>query len=295
MDRYSETTVECNDGTHIWYRSIGSREPTMVLCDGVGCDGFVWKYIVPHFENTHRIIHWNYRGHGKSETPENLDHLGIEQCAEDLKTVLDDAGVSRPAVLLGHSMGVQVILEFYHRHPERVLALVPITGSYGRAVDHVHDSGLAKKVLPMAKYMVDNFNPLVQEIWRRLLHSELAFQYATIFEINGRLNKREDFFPYLEHLSTIDPLVFFRTLESAARHTAEPYLGDIKVPTLIVAAEKDRFTPYWISRRMHTLIPDSELLTLPMCSHTGPIELPDLANLGIEKFLERLSDANQTN
>ncbi|HUU00483.1 MAG TPA: alpha/beta hydrolase [Myxococcota bacterium] len=293
MDRYSETTVTAGDGTPIWYRSIGSLEPTLVLNDGIGCDGFVWKYIVPHFETSHRIIHWNYRGHGKSGAPENLDNLGIEECAEDLKIVLDDAGVTQPAVLLGHSMGVQVILEFYHRYPDRVCALVPVTGSYGRAIDHIHDSGLGKKILPLAGYLADNFKPVVGEVWRHLVHSELAFQYASIFEINGRLNKREDFFPYLEHLSRMDPVVFMRTLEGAARHTAEPYLADIKVPTLIVAGEKDRFTPYWISRRMHTLTPDSELLTLPMCSHTGPIELPELVNLGIEKFMARLQSADE--
>jgi hypothetical protein len=37
------------------------------------------------------------------------------------------------------------------------------------------------------------------------------------------------------------------------------------------------------------MIPNSQLLTLPMGSHTGPIELPELTNLRIEKFLEEVS------
>jgi len=289
MDHYAETTVTTADGTPVWYRRIGSLDPTLVLCDGVGCDGYVWKYLIPHFENRHRIIHWNYRGHGKTPPPENLDNLGIEECAEDLNVVMEDAGLENPVILLGHSMGVQVILEFYHRYPQKVLSLIPVTGSYGRAIDHVHDTGLARKIFPLAKYMVGNFNPIVKEVWRQLVHSEFGYKYATTFEINGKLVKREDFFPYLDHLSRMDPDIFMRTLEGAARHTAEPYLPDIKVPTLIVAGELDKFTPHWISRRMHTLIPNSELLTLPMCSHTGPIELPDLTNLGIEKFISSLT------
>ncbi len=274
MDHYTEKMVESFDGTNIWYRRIGTGEPTLVLCDGVGCDGYVWKYLVPHLEGKYRIVHYNYRGHGKSETPDNLENLGIEECVEDLKCVLDDAGVEQPAVLAGHSMGVQVILEFYHRYPGRVHALIPITGSYGKAIDHVHNSGLAKQILPLAKYAVANFNPVIKELWRRVVHSDLAFLYACRFEINADLIKKGDFFPYLEHLSRMDPVVFTRTVEGAARHTAEPYLPEIKVPTLIVAGEADKFTPYWISRRMHTMIPDSQLLTLPMGSHTGPIELP---------------------
>jgi pimeloyl-ACP methyl ester carboxylesterase len=255
----------------------------------VGCDGFVWKYLIPHLEDKYRIVHYNYRGHGKSESPANIENLGIEECVEDLKAVLDDAGVDRPAVLAGHSMGVQVVLEFWHRYPEHVLALIPVTGSYGKAIDHVHDSGLAKQFFPLVKYAATNFSPLVKEFWKRAVHSDFAFLYATKFEINKDLIKKDDFFPYLEHLSRMDPLVFLRTVEGAARHTAEPFLHEITVPTLIVAGEADKFTPYWLSRRMHTMIPDSQLLTLPMGSHTGPIELPELTNLRIEKFLEEVS------
>lgn len=289
MDQYNETTVASFDQTPIWYRSIGSGEPTLVLCDGVGCDGFVWKYFIPHFEKKYRMIHYNYRGHGKTPVPANLDNLGIEECAEDLRYVLDDAGENRPVVLIGHSMGVQVILEFYHRYPERVLALVTLTGSYAKAIDHVHDTGLFKQLFPAVKSFTSRFNPLVREFWKRLVHSELGFKYATTFEINAQLVKREDFFPYLEHLSRMDPVVFLRTLEGASRHTAEPYLPEIKVPTLIVAGEADKFTPYWISRRMHAMIPNATMLTLPMGSHTGPIELPELTNLRIEKFLNELT------
>lgn len=290
MDQYTETSVESLDGTPIWYRSIGSGEPCLVLCDGVGCDGYVWKYLIPHFEGRYRIIHWHYRGHGRSPVPSNLENLGIEECAEDLRAVLDHAGQREPVVLLGHSMGVQVILEYYHRYPDGVRALIPVTGSYGKAIDHVHDAGLAKRLFPLMRYASSRFAPLVTKVWRNIVGSDLAYWFATTFEINEGLIKREDFFPYLEHLSRMDPEVFLRTLASAARHTAEPYLPDIRVPTLIVAGEADHFTPYWISRRMHAMIPNSQLLTLPMGSHTGALELPELTNLRIDKFIRELTE-----
>ena len=43
---------------------------TLVLCDGIGCDGYAWKYLIRHFQRTCRIIHWQYRGHGKSGLPQ---------------------------------------------------------------------------------------------------------------------------------------------------------------------------------------------------------------------------------
>ena len=294
MDNYSEKTVESFDGTKIWYRIVGSGAPTLVLCDGVGCAGYVWKYLIPHFSGRHRIVHWNYRGHGKSAAPADIDNLGIEECCQDLEAVLDDAGEKDPVVLLGHSMGVQVILEFCHRHPERVCALVALTGSYGRAVDHVHDSSVVKTLFPLMKQAVESLNHLVRPLWRNLIHSQVAYHYATLFEINGSLIKKEDFYPYLEQLANMDPVVFVKTLEGAARHTAEPYLSEITQPTLIIAGERDRFTPHWISRRMQSLMQAAKLQTLPLASHTGPIEMPDLTNLSIEKFLSEIGDCRKT-
>jgi pimeloyl-ACP methyl ester carboxylesterase len=287
MDHYAENTIQSFDNTPIWYRRMGSHKPTIVLCDGVGCDGFIWKYIIKHFEEKYHIIHYNYRGHGKSPFSLDQENYGIEECAQDLKCVLDHAQITEPIFLLGHSMGVQVIFEFHNLYPERVKALIPVTGSYGKALDHVHDNGIVKKMFPILKYSMYHLRPIAHEIWTRLINSELAFIYSKMFEVNPKLTKREDLFPYLEHLSQMEPIAFIRSLEGAARHTAESYLSEIKIPTLIIASDKDQFTPYWISQRMHALIPGSEMLTLHTGSHIGPLEMPELTCLKIEKFIDQ--------
>jgi pimeloyl-ACP methyl ester carboxylesterase len=41
---------------------------------------------------------------------------------------------------MGHSMGVQLALEFHRRHPERVQALVLVCGSPGHLLDIFHDT-----------------------------------------------------------------------------------------------------------------------------------------------------------
>ena len=107
-----------------------------------------------------------------------------------------------------------------------------------------------------------------------MLPTELSLQYALWFEANRHLVRREDMQVYLSHLAQMDPLVFLRTLESAAEHTAWDHLAKIDVPTLIVAAEHDKFTPLWLSQRMHRAIPGSELLVVRSGTHSAPIELP---------------------
>ena len=117
--------AESADGTRIHWSATGAGAPVLVCCDGIGCDGFVWKYLVRDFSGRHRIVRWHYRGHGRSGNPSDPGRVGFDDLSADLEAVLR-ATRTEKAVLLGHSMGVQVVLEHHRRHPERVLALVPV-------------------------------------------------------------------------------------------------------------------------------------------------------------------------
>lgn len=288
MNKTIEKTLESFDQTPIWYRKIGSRNPKLVLNDGIGCDGFIWKYIISHFEKRFGIIHWNYRGHGKSASPNNLDNLGIDACVQDLKTVIKSAAPKAPVVLVGHSMGVQVILEYCHRYPKKVAALIIICGAAGHPINHIHNNSLFLRLFPLLRYATDRLDFIVRDAWQHLIHSEFAYLFANTFEINQNLANREDFEPYLAHLSRMDPIVFLRTLEAASKHTSEPYLEEIELPTLIVGGENDRFTPFWIAEKLHEHMPNSNLLALPEGTHVSPIEYPDTINQQIDKFLDEV-------
>ena len=289
MRFYCEDTLTTSDGAELWYAQLGEGSPPLVMCDGLGCDGFAWKYLTGLLAPRHRVLRWHYRGHGRSGVPADVTHVGVEWAADDLEAVMQAAGIAK-AVVLGHSMGVQVALEFHRRHPERVMALVPICGAYGNALDTVHDDTTIRLFVPYVHKLAQAFPSLAKAFTRALLPSELALQYALWFEVNRHLVRREDMQPYFMHLSKMDPMIFLRTMESAADHSAWEHLSSIHVPTLVIAAEQDRFTPLWLSERMHRAVPDSELLVVPSGSHTAVIELPELISLRIERFLkERVS------
>jgi pimeloyl-ACP methyl ester carboxylesterase len=122
-------------------------------------------------------------------------------------------------------------------------------------------------------------------IWRLTAGGELAYQFATHLEVNGKLVHREDFAPYFAHLSGMDPRLFLGMLREASEHSAWDHLPSVDVPTLIVAGTDDTFTPYWLSQQMHGRIRGSELLTVPGGTHVAPIEHPELIALRLEKFL----------
>jgi len=121
-----------------WRHAGGGPKPTFVCCNGLGVSTFFYKYIVERFAPEHGVLVWDYRGHGRSAPPpEPLDEadLSIETCADDLALVLDTAGVEGPIVLLGHSMGCQVLLEYAYRHPHDVAGMVLLFGTAGRPLD----------------------------------------------------------------------------------------------------------------------------------------------------------------
>ena len=57
-------------------------------------------------------------------------------------------------------------------------------------------------------------------------------------------------------------------------------------PILIIAGQKDTFTPAWLSRRMARLVPDAQMLLVPLGTHVAPLEQPELIELRLSRFLE---------
>jgi pimeloyl-ACP methyl ester carboxylesterase len=277
------------DETPIYFTVKGITDgPTVVLCDGVGCDGYIWKYIAQELSERYLVVHFHYRGHGRSPSPRDPRRVEIVDLSKDLLGVLEAAIPQGGKVaILGHSMGVQVALETYRRHPDRVSSLGLLCGSYGTPLRTFRGKQTLEQLLPWISFAVNQIPSVVSSVWRSLLPTELAFQLATRVEINGQLIRREDFFPYLEHIAEVDVRLYLSMLAGAGRHSARDVLSSITVPTLIIAGDRDGFTPPGLSEEMHQHIAGSELILVEGGSHTAPIERPAEVTRSIGQFLDR--------
>lgn len=259
-----------------------------MLCDGIGCDGYVWKYLRPRLRRERRTIHWHYRGHGRTPAPRDPDRLSIADLADDLACVLDDTDTP-DAILFGHSMGVQVVLETYRRHADRVRAMVLMCGAPAHPLRTFKGRDTLDQLLPVVRRTVGRTPRLFRRVSRALLPTRLSFEIAKRLEINPELIDERDFMPYLRGLSRVDPSLFLTMLAEAGRHSATDLLPGIDVPTLIVAGARDGFTPASLSVEMAESIPSAELLMIDDGSHTAPIERPALVNDAIDAFIARCS------
>lgn len=284
-----------SDGSPLFYESWGDRGEysPVLLCDGIGCDGYVWRYLRQDLADRFGL-HPHYRGHGRTAAPRDPRRVTIEDLADDVACVLDDALVDR-AVLIGHSMGVQVALETYRRHQARVAGLILICGASSHPLKTFRGSDQLEQLLPLAEKWIRRVPRVVNRLTRTLLPTRLAYEVASRLEIRRELVEPSDFMPYLEGMARIDTRLFVAMLSSAGQHSADDLLPDIQVPVLVIAGERDGFTPAERSRAMAAAIPGAELLEIPNASHTAPIERPHLVDSTIRDFVARRVDSTDAN
>ncbi|MBA2540776.1 MAG: alpha/beta hydrolase [Deltaproteobacteria bacterium] len=283
--------VAPSDGSPLFYESWGERgsRTPVLLCDGIGCDGYVWRYLKTDLEQRFGL-HPHYRGHGRTAPPRDPQRVSIEDLADDVACVLDDALVDR-AVLVGHSMGVQVALETYRRHADRVAGLVLVCGAPSHPLKTFRGSAALEDVLPTIQRWIHRVPNVINRVTRFVLPTRLAYEVASRLEIRRELVEPADFMPYLEGMARIDSRLFIAMLSAAGQHSADDLLPTIAVPSLVVAGGRDGFTPPDRSRAMAEAIPGAELLEIPNASHTAPIERPHLVDWTIRDFLRRRVDA----
>ncbi len=279
-------TALAADGTPLAFALGGPSEgPALVCCNGVGVSTFFWDYVAEYFTPTHRVLVWDYRGHGASGPTPRLGELSIADVADDLARVMDAADVEK-GIVLGHSMGCQVIFEFYRLFADRTRALVPILGAYGRPADTFLDPRIGPTIFKTAYAVGTRIPKLLGMGLRAWLRQPLAWQFSRRSGlVHPDLARKQDLDPYIDHMVRLDPQVFLEYVRAAQNHDAGPLLTSIEVPTLVVAGECDLFTPRHLSVEMAGRIPRAELLEIPRGSHAALVEQPELINLRLEKFI----------
>ncbi len=120
------------DNVQISYAVYGTlNEPTLVFVHGWCCDSRYWHNQIPYFAKKFRVVTIDLAGHGNSGFGRKV--YTTEAFGQDVAAVLQKLNVKK-AVLVGHSMGGEIILYAAKIAPERVIGLV--------AVDTLEDMGM---------------------------------------------------------------------------------------------------------------------------------------------------------
>lgn len=119
---------------------MGEGSPTVILAAGTADFSVTWTYVQPEVAKFTRVCAYDRAGMGWSEpspAPRTTDAT-----VEELHTMLVNAGVEGPYVLVGHSLGGMHMRAYAHSYPEEVAGLIQVDSLHEDQV--VLDSAFTK-------------------------------------------------------------------------------------------------------------------------------------------------------
>jgi pimeloyl-ACP methyl ester carboxylesterase len=265
--------VRSFDGTQLAARRQGGGDGTPVLVvNAVGASFAMWRKALVDVERGRPIISWDHRGLHESAIPHS-DRIDSGAQAEDALSVLDHYGVDK-FVMLSWSNGARIALEIAHRYPESVRALTLVNGGYGHPLGRVIRHLEIASALPTLAGIAKHFASFIEGPFRGIASRP---EIAGLIRQSGLIGVTADTDLLVElfrGMAACDTRTLLATYEAVAGDPAPELLADVQAPTLLVAGERDPFTPRRVSEQMARSIPDARLEVYARATHYVPIEYP---------------------
>jgi pimeloyl-ACP methyl ester carboxylesterase len=110
------------DGTYLHINVQGDGSPPVVFEAGIAATSLSWQLVQPEVSRLTQTASYDRAGLGWSAAARKP--RAIWQVVEELRRLLDSAGVRSPRILVGHSYGGLVVREYAARYPTEVAGLV---------------------------------------------------------------------------------------------------------------------------------------------------------------------------
>ena len=149
------------DGIPIAYEVHGNGTPALVFIHGWSCDRNYWDAQVGPFSRKYQVVTLDLAGHGESGS--GRKEWTMASFGEDAAAVVEKLGLER-MVLIGHSMGGDVILEAARRLPGRIEGLVWVD-TYRTLPTHPSPEDIEKRIAPFREDFVSTMRAFVQRMF----------------------------------------------------------------------------------------------------------------------------------
>jgi pimeloyl-ACP methyl ester carboxylesterase len=256
----------------------GQGSPTVVMDAGLGGSSLDWTLVEPQLATTTQVCVYDRAGMGWSE-PGPLPRTPA-QLAEELDTLMTNAGVPAPYVLLAHSLAGKAARLFASSHPEKVVGMVLV------------DTRSERIDLSMAPDEAANFDGALRA-QAKLYSLARDLGMARLF---GTSFVGEPLVPP----STASEMALLMTRSTAIEETLEEGLARaaddtrLAVTTLgvmplvvVAAAESMRDIPGWAQAQeaLAALSTQGQLVVAEKSGHYIQLEEPDLIIAAVRRVL----------
>ncbi len=244
------------DGVKIYYEVYGDG-PALLLSHGYSATSAMWAGQIDVLRRSHRLVIWDMRGHGSSDSPDDPAAYSRSLTTADMAALLDTIG-AKSAVIGGLSMGGYMSLAFNVDYPGRTDALM------------LFDTGPGYR------------NDDARAGWNRT-----AQQRANVFETEGlaALGSSGEV-KVSRHRSAQGLAHAARGMLAQTDGTVIASLPHIQVPTLVLAGALDQ--PFLAATDyMAAKIPGATRVILDGAGHASNIDRPREFNAAVTDFLAR--------
>jgi proline iminopeptidase len=281
------------DGINIWYRVAGKPEgvPVVFLHGGPGEGSQAFQAVGgPELEKTQRIVYLDQRGAGRSNRPKDSRYYSIALLVDDIEALRLRLGVPK-IVVLGHSFGTILALEYARRYPDHAAAVVLAAAvpDIPRAID-IQCTRLAKDdpaayararkgFGPRAVPRCDSFGAYSGD-------AQKAYVYRNMFP-DPATGERVDALDAQEGLRNTGEMGGAIFAQGLARYR---FLGAerLTMPVLVVAGGKDFQAVIEPQRALARALPHGRLLEYPANGHFLFVEDPERFARDVTAFLAGL-------
>jgi pimeloyl-ACP methyl ester carboxylesterase len=248
---------------NLYYEIHGDGEPILFI-HGLGSSSRDWELQVPIFSESHLVVLYDVRGHGKSDKPAGPYSMML--FAQDTIALIKALDIA-PVHVVGISMGGMIGLQLGVSAPELVKSLVVVNSGPEMVVRTMKD-------------------------WFQVMQRQLLMRVFGLRKTAEVLSER--MFPKEEHEDIRkmfvarwienDPRAYREAFQAIVGWTVVDQLQTIQCPVLVVAADED-YTPVESKAAYVKLLPQGELVVIEDSRHATPVEKPEEFNRVIMRFL----------
>jgi sigma-B regulation protein RsbQ len=250
----------------------GSGATPLLFAHGFGCDQNMWRFVAPAFEETHKVVLFDYVGAGQSDLSayNKSRYSSLHGYADDVLDVcraLDLSGV----VFVGHSVSAMIGILAAIREPARFAKLVLV----GPSPRYIDDDG----------YLGGFKRGDIEGLLDALDSNYLGWSTSMAPVIMGNPDRPE--------LGSELANSFCRTDPNIARQFARvTFLSDnradlerLRIPSLILQCSQDMIAPAAVGNYLHRHLAGSMLVQMKATGHCPNLSAPAETVAAIKAFV----------
>lgn len=245
------------------YSQAGQGSQTILMMHGWGTDQTLMQPLFERLQSAYRVISIDLPGFGASTG--HRQHFSIESYTEDLASLFSDPdpdlALDRP-VMIGHSMGGMIALDFAARFAENLTATIILEAA----------------VVP-PELVIERLNPVLDglrsEAYREVVKNFMSYLGGPFIEPQ----KREQL---LRAAFSVPQNVLVSSMEGMIAFDSRTAASKVKCPLLYIGTN----TTFTNMDHFRELCPQLVCGQLVGCGHYFPLEVPEQLYPMIARFLQ---------